>query len=378
MIGWLSLAWGFTCVRTSSVTYCDTPTAPACFTWPNPSVLWRGNALDFSPSELDAIEQGANAWNAGTGEVNRGADFHFVRATDGTDDGYLGNFVNDVRRADDQWFIDRYYGSGIAAAVELWVNPNNCDDIVEFDLSVRDTVQLDDQRLESDAIQPGEFSLGQLAVHEFGHALGLGHDTTHLLASMDPVWPHGGDQGEVGYRIQEHDFVGLRTLYPGSSGGGNLALSRFQYVDAASAPSSRLGWTNHPRVAPPDDGLPNDTRTWAACPGELVPSASGPSPVFSTITGGVGGTASPRIEWELTSGACFDGSGHFLARRTPTLYINQTFEVAPAVGYQLPANIPPGHYTLCAKIDANDAINESSEDDNIVRSDKTFEVLTCP
>lgn len=372
----LGTALGYECVSHKTPA-CPASSKPSCATWSGGTAAFDINVNDFSAAELTEFDAALLGWKAGAGEVNRGASFAFVRS-DITHDGGRGNGVSEVRKKDATTFHN-HFPAGWLAAVEVWLDPTDCGRIVETDMTIKDgSFLVTTPPLESDSIDPQEYSFGQLVLHELGHMAGLAHESIpFILSTMDHTWPHGGDLGEMGYRIQESDFVGLRALYPGASTGGNLMLSRFRWVSLSQAPSAKLAWTSWERVDPAE-GLPDDGRTWAACPGELVPTQVGPWPVIATITGADGGTASPQVEWRLDTGLCFTGVGYTLATRTPTLVINTPFQVEPSQGYQVPANTPPGLYTLCARIDANEQISESSELDNTVMSDKKFEVLTCP
>jgi len=74
--------------------------------------------------------------------------------------------------------------------------------------------------------EPYNFQLTML--HELGHALGLLHQD-NLLSTMNTVYPFGGP---IGYLNQEaphpDDRDGVRILYPDSSTGIDIAVSRFR------------------------------------------------------------------------------------------------------------------------------------------------------
>lgn len=143
-------------------------------------------------------------------------------------------------------------------------------------------------------------------------------------------------------------------------------LARFQ----KTLLSSQEIWT--------DDNQSEAGKTWSACPGDTIPTVSGPSALAVHLTGTASQTAS--IEWRLTAGQhgrCEVGY-HVVGTRTPGMNVNVPYHVGPASGYVIPSSVPPGDYTLCAVIDPADAIAETSEIDNTIRSEKLFTVEDCP
>jgi hypothetical protein len=73
---------------------------------------------------------------------------------------------------------------------------------------------------------PWNFEL--VALHELGHALGLEHELS-WQATMNSSFPDGGPVGHfVDVVPLPDDRAGLRTLYPGSSRGMDLAASAFK------------------------------------------------------------------------------------------------------------------------------------------------------
>jgi len=115
----------------------------------------------------------------------------------------------------------------------------------------------------SEPIPFNGYSFLLIALHEFGHALGLGHDpigtepsgSDWFPATMNPRYPGGGPFGD-NHIVELHadDRAGLRSLYPHS--GPSLP----HVVDLASgayAPSSVVGKTQ-PLAISPSAAYPGD------------------------------------------------------------------------------------------------------------------------
>ena len=273
---------------------CPDAVSPDCYTWDMSSVgdvAYRLNEDDFSNAEMDEIEQAADAWEGGWSKVNRGVWLELTR-TQGAGDGALDNGVNNVRRKPNRYFNTHGYGGGSKAFVLLYVD-NDCEHIAEFDMTFRLSSSAESLSLPSQ-VTGSDFSLGQLALHEFGHALGLGDDASQLH-TMDDRKPHGGDLGRTAYRVHEEDFYALRQLYPGNSTGGNLMLGKFAWRPVSGQLIADEVWTaNEPF-----------TRTWQACPGQTI-GVGGPEKLQAVVTGHSGFTASPLIRWMLEPDpACF-------------------------------------------------------------------------
>lgn len=366
-------AYGYSCAIDSNEV-CSTPSPADCFVWPTHSMTYRINTNDFSSAEADEIEAAAEAWNAGSGEVLRGADWEYVRGADLTVDGTIGDGVNNVRMKSDTWFDDHGL-SGLGAYAAVLVDDTACEDIEEVDITFNSVLTYG-TALPSQTTGP--VSIGQLAGHEWGHGLGLGHQYD-VQAIMDSARPHGGDIAATKYRIHEVDFVGLRALYTDSSTGTNLMLSRYWWWTAGSPDNSDEAWS--------DDGTPSwaavDRFTvWEGCPGETLAVGGpldGPSPVYGVITQESGaGTVTAKVEWRLDPGSvCFVGTEYVLGTRSPGMVVNTPFQISPSGGYSIPSNTPLGDYHLCAMIDSDFDVAETSESDNIVRSEKVFEVVAC-
>jgi len=320
------------------------------------------NTDDFGANQEIEITNAAFAWNAGAGEVLRGADWTWSRVNVAFD-GIRGDGNNNVRMKPEVWWED--YDEDVVATTESTPIGFTCN-VNDRDLSFRGSVSFTND-LPSDSTSP---SIGQTALHEFGHMLGLRHSGA-VETAMNKAYPFGGDIAEMAYRIHEDDYVGLVAAKGDTSTGKTLMLSRFRRIDQGEVEEV---WTAQ------IGNLSEVNNTWCGSPGDTISAADGPTEILASINGTSSQT--PLIEWTLDSpvGACFSGPAEYsLGTRNPSISANTPYAVSPTGGYTIPNNTPIGTYKLCAKIDADDAITESSEVDNIVRSEKNFTVaVSCP
>lgn len=213
MIALVGPAWGWTQATTNNCT-------TAAWASGTTSVTYRVNTADFSSAEIAEIEAAADAWHGGSGTNLRGVNWEYVRGADVTSDGSSNSSdgINTLGRKPNSFFTV----SGTKARTARWVNANCV--IVEADIWVNSSLTTSNvvpSALPWENVTPTQHSLGQLFVHEFGHAAGLDHSDLNgsslMLATMNTQYPGGGDISAVKYRISEDDYVGHATLHPGSS-----------------------------------------------------------------------------------------------------------------------------------------------------------------
>jgi len=322
---------------------------------------YRINTNDFTLAQVLEIKDAAHAWDAGAGLIVRGADWDWY-PNDVLFDGTLGNGNNNVRKKSAQWFEDQGYGTKVAIT-RRW--QSGCD-TVEADITFNLLYTFNTDLPSTETGPVDDFSIGQVTIHEFGHALGFRHENA-FEATMNEDYPGGGDIAGSWYRIHENDYVGLVHAKGDSSTGKTLMLSKFI---ATALGDVGEAWT--------DDGAVESGRVWTGCPGDNISQATGPREILALIVGTP--TVTPKIEWALDpGGVCFSGTEYSLGTRNPTISANTPYAVQPNGGYAIPNNTPVGDYHLCAKINSDGAIAESSSTDNIVRSEKIFEVESgCP
>jgi hypothetical protein len=218
------------------------------------------------------------------------------------------------------------------------------------------------------SVNPNEttkYSIGQSALHEFGHALGL-DDAGWQIGTMNGNYPGGGDLGTgLKYRINEDDYVGLVAAKGDSSTGVNLMLLRFSYNTTNNLASEI--WSNQTWAA-------DKTENWEGHPGGSPSASNSPNDVYAVYVGT--GSDNPVIKWRLSpDNICFSGTEYVIGSRTPGLSANDPYLVGPSGGFTIPSLTPPGLYYVCAMIDATFVVEETDENDNIIVSEKTFSVL---
>ena len=195
------------------------------------------------------------------------------------------------------------------------------------------------------------FSFLLVAVHELGHALGLGHDpigneplgTPWFIATMNPRYPSGGPIGQESIiELHTDDRAGLRFLYPHSGPSGPA------YVDLACS------------------GYASSIDIGRAVPVSVAPGVVLPGDVVSATT---------VLENLGTSNEFFVRLGYYLSNdgviTTADLFLGSldwdlAFEDAVEFGVNvpMPADIAAGTYYLGSIFDDDNGVVELYEDNN--------------
>lgn len=309
---------------------------------PGSSITYHMVTSDFTTAQENAIEAAFDAWDAGAGEILRGATMSITR---GSDDGggALCNSKNEVFMKDGVFFDDHGWGDDVAHYNECF----GSHDIV-FNSDKTWCVGLPSTCASSSR------SIGQAALHEMGHWIGFDHDDTRL-ATMNGAYPSGGDLGESEWRIHEDDYVGLVANRPDSSEGTNLLVAKF-ILDANGGSHEEL-----------NDG------TWRFDRSDDVWADIVPSDIQAEIQS-TSGSASPLIEWRLSSNNVCSSADYLIGTREPTISSNTSYLVGPT-SWTLADSVPVGLYYLCVMMDANFEYGETSESDNILVSESKVQVL---
>lgn len=311
----------------------------------------------FTSGQEDEITLAANSWDAGSGEAMRGAIWNFIRGSDeasGTCD--LDDGDDEVYMRSAAWFSSH----GLATSTIANCFCDDWDGLNDTDIAFRSNVSWSDL-VPASITTSGDRSIGQTALHEFGHLLGFLHEDD-LIATMNSEVAFGGDISGHKYRPHEDDYVGLVANRPDSSTGRNMMLGRF-VEDPSDPGSTDEVWDVH-------------TTNWSVCD-EEIDGADGPEEIYAIMHATAAQTV--EIEWRLSADTtCFAGTEYVVGSRTTSLGSNTPFLIQPHE-YDF-TGVPAGSYYLCAMVDPDDLISEtnSSDSDNDLRSEATVTVSNCP
>lgn len=310
---------------------------------PASPINWHMVPSDFTPAEEAAVAAAFEAWDAGSGEVIRGASMDINRDTDRTSGG-LCNLKNEVFMKDQDFFDAHGWSADIAALSPCL---GSYDIVFNSDISWCTSAP--------SACGSG-FSIGQTAVHEMGHWVGFLH-FNEGIATMNDDYPAGGDLGDTTWRIHEDDYVGLVDHRPGSSTGNNFMVARYDY---AGGGSSNEVWDA-------SDGPWEFSRGSDTWPDER------PDEILAVLEG-TSNNLSPTVQWLLSANTNCTTLDYLIGSRTPTLTSNTAYSIGPNA-WNLADTVPTGNYYLCVIIDAGSSFSETSEADNTVISEVQVEVI---
>lgn len=324
----------------------------------------------FTTGEKLEIKRGMEAWDAGPGTVNRGADFGYDKVGSlpiGSQS--VDNGRNEIYHMTEAEGIALGFGDDWLGYASVWVD-TACSQLIEADVVFRN-----DTTYTSGLPSQGtnELSLATISAHEFGHALGLDHNTDDYPAIMNR---HVFAENVSEVRLGEDDYAALLSLHPlPTSTGRNFMLTKWD-VGPDTTDDDRVKVERWAKdwpaaglfVAPTCGSIP------------MVPGYS-PSKIWASVNG-TGGPYSPvPIEWTLSvDSTCFNGDDILIGTRGPGLITNTPYPVGPdGDAYFIPATTPNGPYYVCAGInpDATYAEAESSYDDNTIISEGQWNV-DCP
>ena len=165
------------------------------YTWPNSSVPYYINPanMDLPTSAIEpAIRAGADAW-----PLQSGASFAFAFA------GFTAQTTNTNDGANMVMFRNASSGSALATTYSWFSGTRIIDaDIVFWDAGF--------QFVTASSGCSGGFYIEDVAAHEFGHALGLGHSAV-ASATMYPSISACSQQSRT---LDPDDIAAVRSLYP--------------------------------------------------------------------------------------------------------------------------------------------------------------------
>jgi hypothetical protein len=335
-------------------------------------------AADFTTTELNAIARADRAWNAGFGDLVRGADWDFIRGPD------ISNPIEadySVRKLVEAQLAPIGCGTAVACTLQEFAAWPSCESI--GGLIIFNSNRTWVNKVASN-LDPNERSMNAVGMHEFGHLLGLGHvgDLSSgqvFQSAMNSSTPNADFGGKN--RLHEDEADALRDNYPHSSTGRNLMLGAFEGVDGSDngvdgdITNSREVWTDLDLDL--IDGLADDEAV--VCPGQEYAGADRPGRLLVNYVG-TGTSNNVKVRYYLREAGSTDECGSS-SDSTPfeTVTFSQLAMDNPSTAqpfdWSIPAGMPAGSYVPCAVIDPFDDVAETSENDNIVVGDGTLQVL---
>lgn len=298
---------------------------------------------DFTGAEETDVVAAFEGWEAGSGEVMRGADMVIDRDTDDAS-GALCNLKNEVFMKDQTFFDDHGWSDQDG-------HQYTC--LASYDIIFNSSISWCTSR---DSVCTSGTSIGQVAIHEMGHWIGFNHEDDNI-ATMNHVDPHGGDLGDTDWRVNEDDYVGLVAHRSDSSTGNNLMVSRYDYDGSGSShevwDSSEGTWR-----------FDRSSDTW---------TYDTPDDILAVMEG-TSSSLSPGMDWRLSANTTCSTGDYLIGTRSPSLSSNTPYQVGPNA-WNLADTVATGNYYLCVLIDPGTSISETSETDNSVVSEIQVEVV---
>jgi hypothetical protein len=332
----------------------DNGGACGCQTRGGDSQTYHILAADFTSGEEADIESGANTWDAGTSDVNMGADWDYVRGTDVTSWGHT-NLRFDVAAEDDAWFTAEGVPAGhFATTLRREFGCTRLETDIVFRSSASWSTSLPSLTTSASP------SIGQVAIHEFGHDLGLNHNDGEL-AIMNAIYPHSGDGGDQFFRLHEDDYDFLVTEYGDASTGNNLLVTRF--ADTGVGTSDEI-WTT----------ASESGKDWSQAAGTCL-GGTWPSSVYVDSNSTTASLTSVEVRWTLSTDTfCGDADDIEIDVNSYTFSQGGSSSTVTPSAFCIPSGTASASYYLCAEVDSSSEVTETSTFDNSVHSEKLFVV----
>ncbi len=280
-------------------------------------------SLDLGPPWDAVVEDALSRWNQVPGHTF--SFFFDTQVLDPCDPG-LGS-GNAVAWLDfSSGFCGGQAETALAITRSSWIVG-----LVSTDVLFNTAYTWTDQPRECSIYSP--FNLSSVAIHELGHALGLGHEDSKL-ATMNSIY-HANDR-----RIHADDQEGIRNLYPGGPTAVNVMASHWKRTSTSASQPARA-------VTPPTS-----------------PVAAGATVTFEwTEENGGGGPATFNIGFYLSADPDIATTDTLLGTNT-----GSTLSAGEAATFTrdlvIPRDTPSGTYYLGCVLDSDDQLAEADEADN--------------
>lgn len=320
----------------------------------------------FTTAQQTALIDADTAWSAGSGDLVRGASWHFLKDADEADFTF-GDGDNTVSMQSTTWWTSQGLPSNfLAATFDQFTSCAYGETDIAFNAGFTWTTSL------PGAAAAGTISVGQVFEHELGHWFGADHEQD-FMTLMNGTYPNGGDLSAA-MRLHEDEADLLRDIKSGASTGQNLAIGKFE--DTGTGTSAK-GWTNTDMASWDVDAFTADIQV---CPGDEIAGSLRPAAVYVNMIG-TGTASSVPLKWffkPVGGNPCGQSGNVQFETLTLTMTMDNPSYENP-FDWTVPgsASITAGDYKICAVIDLAGAVTETSEGDNSMASEATVEVLNA-
>ncbi len=218
-----------------------------------------GTLIDGSSSWNTPAENALSAWNP----FMNGVSFSVVR--DSSAGNASGNRINNVGFADDVY--GEPFGSDVLAVAQQWYRTSD-NAYTETDVVFNRKYTWNSYRGNR---RSGTIDLRRVALHEFGHALGLSHPDDHNQSVSAIMNSRIGDVDS----LQSDDTSGARAIYGGSSTPAPAPTNRPPTVTAGCNPCTvQAGQTSSLSATASDADGDSLTYQWTTASGSFSNSTT--------------------------------------------------------------------------------------------------------
>jgi hypothetical protein len=213
-----------TCGEAQAYTYVATCEGGIPLRWPDADPLPPLASMGINRSDFPAgsvwdtrLQTAMSRWNG-----VKGAEFGFLVRSDTNGVSY-GNDSSEI------YTDDSGFGPGVLAVTKVrghsyWWFGTKCE-LDEADIVFNSNINWSTGEYSYQTPYGPPFSFEAVALHELGHALGLGHSTS-TLAHMNNSYPSAGPLGGgKEWQPVGDDRLGIRALYPDGTSESDLAMA---------------------------------------------------------------------------------------------------------------------------------------------------------